>query len=343
MCSVVTYAWIFRNILEEYAKKTDVDISFVDFQLHNFGDRGASSVESAILGGMAHLAVFKGTDNFFALKGMYEVYEKYVKGEIDGNDERRYDGIGYSVPASEHSVHLAWLALRDIMGIDDIEYVVHVLEQNKEFPIVSIVMDTEDIFKMVDKVTKSERIRRILERNNQKLVIRPDSGDHREVLTKILRIIEKNEWPYVENEKGYKVLQNLGIIYGDRINFDTIRTCLDVMIENGYSVSNIVFGCGGFLMQSVNRDTFGFSYKVSEVVINGVRKAVCKCPATSQFKKSLSGRVVTVWNENEQRYEVVEEDKMREYHKDVMHVVFENGEVKRKHSLSDIRKRLGIC
>jgi nicotinamide phosphoribosyltransferase len=325
MCSVVTYAWIFRNILEEYAKKTDVDISFVDFQLHNFGDRGASSVESAILGGMAHLAVFKGTDNFFAIKVVHEVY---------GDD---YSEIAFSVPASEHSVALSWGKEKEL------EYVKHVLEVNKEYPIVSIVMDTYNIYRLVDMVTKDKEIRRMLEENDQKLVIRPDSGDHREVLTKILRIIEKNKWPYVENEKGYKVLQNLGIIYGDRINFDTIRTCLDVMIENGYSVSNIVFGCGGFLMQSVNRDTFGFSYKVSEVVINGVRKAVCKCPVTSQFKKSLSGRVVTVWNENEQRYEVVEEDKMREYHKDVMHVVFENGEVKRKHSLSDIRKRLGIC
>ena len=281
LCSVATKAYEFRKKLEKYGKITDEDISFVDFQLHNFGDRGCTSIEQANLGGMAHLTCFKGTDNFGSLKLTNLIY---------GDD---YEDIGFSVPATEHSIALSWGKEKEL------EYIKHILEVNKNYPIVSIVMDTYNIFNLVDKITKSKEIMDILNINNQKLVIRPDSGNHKEVLSKILKIIENNSWPYEINEKGYKVLQNLGIIYGDKIDFNTIKICLDVMIENEYSTSNIVFGTGGFLMQDINRDTFGFSYKVSEIQVNGIRKAVCKEPVTSKFKKSLKGRVITVWNRNE--------------------------------------------
>lgn len=36
--------------------------SFIDFKLHDFGFRGVSSVETAGIGGAAHLVNFKGTD-----------------------------------------------------------------------------------------------------------------------------------------------------------------------------------------------------------------------------------------------------------------------------------------
>ena len=322
--SITTEVYKFREVLEEYGKNTDEDISFVDFQLHNFGDRGSVGIEGAILGGMAHLTCFKGTDNFFSLKKVSEIY---------GDS---YEEIGFSVPATEHSVALAWGNEKEL------EYVKHVLEVNKDYPIVSIVMDTYNIYKLVDMVTKDEEIRRMLEENGQKLVIRPDSGDHEEVLSKILYIIEKNEWPYVLNEKGYKVLQNLGIIWGDGVNYDTIKKCLDVMINNEYSVSNIVFGCGGFLMQNVNRDTFGFSYKVSEVTIKGKGIPVCKQPVTSSFKKTLAGRVITALNTETGYYETVLEGDIKEYHEDVMNIVFKNGSIKKKFSLNEIRNNLII-
>src|SRR5206468_1878483 len=53
-----------RTILE-FLKLTG-DPKLVDFKLHDFGFRGVSSVESAAIGGAAHLVNFKGTDTLAA-------------------------------------------------------------------------------------------------------------------------------------------------------------------------------------------------------------------------------------------------------------------------------------
>jgi nicotinic acid phosphoribosyltransferase len=64
---------------------------FLDFSLHDFGFRGASSIETSTIGGMAHLLNFKGTDT---LSAAYYAQYKYNNGEP----------VGESIAASEHSV-----------------------------------------------------------------------------------------------------------------------------------------------------------------------------------------------------------------------------------------------
>ena len=66
---------------------TPADISF---KLHDFGARGVSSLESAGIGGAAHLVNFMGTDTIEALLFARRYY--YT------------DMAGFSVPASEHSI-----------------------------------------------------------------------------------------------------------------------------------------------------------------------------------------------------------------------------------------------
>ena len=66
----------------------------IPFKLHDFGARGVSSAESAMLGGMAHLVNFQGTDTMEGLIGA-----------------RRYYGAemaGFSIPAAEHSTMTSW-------------------------------------------------------------------------------------------------------------------------------------------------------------------------------------------------------------------------------------------
>src|SRR3954470_24623686 len=46
----------------------------IDFKLHDFGCRGVSSMESARIGGMAHLVNFKGTDTVPGLVAAREYY-----------------------------------------------------------------------------------------------------------------------------------------------------------------------------------------------------------------------------------------------------------------------------
>jgi nicotinic acid phosphoribosyltransferase len=65
--------------------------NFIDFSLHDFGFRGASSVETSTIGGMAHLLNFRGTDT---LSAAYYAQYKYNDGYP----------VGESIAASEHSV-----------------------------------------------------------------------------------------------------------------------------------------------------------------------------------------------------------------------------------------------
>ena len=58
------------------------------FKLHDFGFRGASSVESAAIGGSAHLVNFKGTDTIAALVAARQYYNCPM--------------AGFSIPAAEH-------------------------------------------------------------------------------------------------------------------------------------------------------------------------------------------------------------------------------------------------
>jgi len=62
----------------------------INFKLHDFGARGVSSLESAGIGGSAHLINFMGTDTIEAL-----LYARRYYGA---------DMAGFSIPASEHSI-----------------------------------------------------------------------------------------------------------------------------------------------------------------------------------------------------------------------------------------------
>lgn len=59
--TVATQSWYIKQLITQYLEKTG-DPSTIDFKLHDFGARGVSSLESAEIGGTAHLVNFKGTD-----------------------------------------------------------------------------------------------------------------------------------------------------------------------------------------------------------------------------------------------------------------------------------------
>jgi nicotinamide phosphoribosyltransferase len=65
--NIATRSYYVKQMLMKYAEKT-MDNPNVDFAFVNFGDRGSSSVESAGIGGVAHLTQFLGTDNFNSIK-----------------------------------------------------------------------------------------------------------------------------------------------------------------------------------------------------------------------------------------------------------------------------------
>jgi nicotinamide phosphoribosyltransferase len=273
-----------KEILLKHWEKTADDVSGVDFAYHNFGDRGSSSVESAAIGGVAHLTQFKGTDNFNCL----EHSNKYYDGKYQG----------FSIPASEHSTVTSW------GRENEFEMIESYLETYKSSPIIACVLDSYDIYNAVSFVTSGAIKGKIESKDYPIFVIRPDSGDPLEVIEKILAILESNGVVRSFNSKGYKVLDKYRIIWGDGITLTTIDQILESTEKWGWSAQNFAFGSGGDLMQNVSRDTLKFAMKCSAIKVNGEWRDVYKDPITDQGKKSIRGRVedsrfVTVFKNGE--------------------------------------------
>lgn len=272
--TVATKSYAVRKMLKKYYEETCDDVTGVEFAYHNFGDRGSSSVESAALGGMAHLTQFSGTDNFNAVAACKKYYG---------------EAYGFSIPASEHSTVTSW-------GKDgEYKMIENYLEKYKSSPIIACVLDSYDIYKAVDFVTSGAMKDKIESKDYPIFVIRPDSGDCIQVIDKIIDIMEKNNVKYTINSKGYAVFDKYRIIWGDGITPKTIDSILDYVTTTEeapkYAASNFAFGSGGDLMQNLNRDTCKFAIKCSAVKIGEKWQDVFKDPITDAGKKSKKGLV----------------------------------------------------
>lgn len=300
---------ICRDALDETAENTDASLAFM---LHDFGARGVSSAESSMIAGMAHIVNFMGTDTVEGIMGVlgyYEpAFEKHLAKTPD-NPKRALINLlkemeaegrplpAFSVEASEHST----MTIQGKEG--EVEQIKVLIDKAKQGRIVSIVSDSYDYFNNVMKVYGDRFKQDILDAGKKggRVVIRPDSGDPVEVITRTLDILaEKFKGECTVNSKGYKVLPPcLRILQGDGIDLDTVKDILDAVKAKGYSAENLVFGMGGGLEQKVNRDDLNFAQKASAARIKGKWHDVFKDPVTADprfVKKSKKGRLSTIWN-----------------------------------------------
>ncbi|VDO39774.1 unnamed protein product [Onchocerca flexuosa] len=154
-----------KLIIARYLHETADSIDGIHFKLHDFGYRGASSVESASIGGAAHLVNFYGTDTIAGL----QLCRKYYAAEM----------AGFSIPAAEHSTITTWKKSGESAAY------LNMLEQ---FPdgSVSVVSDSYDVFHAVSNIWGDELRQYVVDRANKGcVVIRPDSGDPSHVVVKV--------------------------------------------------------------------------------------------------------------------------------------------------------------
>lgn len=322
--TVATLSREIRKVVEDYFTKTVDDTSrgAIDFVLNDFGFRGVSSVESAGLGGSAHLLNFMGSDTVYAsafAKKYYSAQKVY----------------GMSVPATEHSI-------MTLLGKDrEKETFAHVLSA---FPdnITSVVSDSYDIFNAVGELWGTEFKDDILKRNAT-LVIRPDSGDPVQTLLKVFEILF-DKFGATMNTKGYRVLpKQVRVIQGDGVDYHSTKTIYDALTSQKISAENLLLGMGGALLQKVNRDTQKFALKCSYAEIGTEKMEVKKSPVemneegrlTSSFKTSKAGRLKLVKEAG--KFRTVAEPSRGE---DVLQTVFEDGELKKSYTFEEIREHL---
>lgn len=275
--TVATRSFQIKKILKDYLEKSG-DVSGLAFKLHDFGARGVSSLESANIAGAAHLVNFMGTDTATAIIGINNAYPT-----------EKFEMYGFSIPATEHSTITSWGRDNEVKAYKNVTKLF-----GSKYPIYACVSDSYDIFKAAEMWCEmAEEIKA----SGSILVVRPDSGDPVEVLPRLVKTLAKG-FGYTKNDKGYKVLNGVRIIWGDGINEVTISSILRVMVDvMAFSADNFAFGCGGYLLQSVNRDTQKFAMKCSAAMIEGEWVDVFKDPITDSGKTSKKGTVTLYRNE----------------------------------------------
>lgn len=288
------------------------------FKLHDFGARGASSGESAALGGCGHLLSFSGSDTIEALVLARNMYGAAM--------------AGYSIPATEHSVVTAWGESGECAFMEK-------LLDDHPSGLVACVSDSYDLMRAIRDYWGGALRDKVLARDGV-LVVRPDSGEPTEIVPAVIEAL-MDAFGYTATPTGYRLLPpQVRVIQGDGIDRFSTPKVMDTMIARGLAIGNIAFGMGGGLLQKPNRDDFSYAFKVSAIEVGGVWRDVWKDPKTAGgAKTSKKGRVAVAGDgfTGALRHARLDEIAAGD---DQLTPVFENGEILRISTLDEIRARL---
>ena len=332
-----TTAFEYKRLLSKYAGITGSDAEFVQFQAHDFSFRGMSSLQDSAVSGAAHLTSFWGTDTVPAI----DFVEDYYGADVTKSP------VGFSVPATEHSVMCMGEQKQEIQTFKRLI--------NKTYPsgIVSIVSDTWDFWKVITEylaILKDDVMAR-----EGKVVIRPDSGDPIKIICgdKDAPVGSPQYKGAIEclwdvfggttTDKGYKLLdQHIGLIYGDSITLERAEKIVQGLEEKGFASGNVVLGIGSYTYQFATRDNYGFAMKATSGVVNGQRRDIFKDPLTDAGTKKSAKGLLRVEIENS-RYVLYDQQTIAEEEQGELDCVFLNGKLMKEYTLDEIRQRLDVA
>ena len=328
-----TIAHEFRRLLDRFTFQTGAAPEFVQWQGHDFSNRGMSGIYDAAMSGAAHLLSFTGTDTINAIDYLEDYYNADADKEL----------IGGSVAATEHSV------MSSGGKEDEEETYRRLITEVYPTGIVSIVSDTWDFWHVLT-VTARNLKKEIMARNGR-LVFRPDSGDPVKIIVGDTSApVGSPEYKGAveclfdifggtRTDKNYITLDtHVGLIYGDSISLEREQAILQGLKDKGFSSGNIVFGIGSFTYNFCTRDTFGTAIKATYAIVNGDARELFKDPKTDNgIKKSACGLI-----------KVTKEDGhyvMHDHQLDLNDVgefveIFRDSKITHEFTLAEIRERL---
>lgn len=300
----MTVASYSRKVKEMYAKalyETSGSLEGLEWKLHDFGYRGASSEESAEIGGAAHLVNFNGTDTIIA-GALISIHY--------GVEPMGFMG---SVPASEHSVMTSY-------GPEGEARIVGELLERFPTGTLSVVADSYNVYNFVENIVCRQYKDAILERPGT-FVVRPDSNTlrHPNPEDQVLWIYETLWEAFggtVTDQRFMLLNPKVNVLWGDGIGPDGIKKIIDRLVEAGF-VPTFISGMGGGLLQKVSRDDSSFAIKCSAQRRDGEWYNVVKNPL-DQSKRSKSGRFL------DPKYG--------------LETVFENGKVVKRYNFHQVRE-----
>jgi nicotinamide phosphoribosyltransferase len=316
--TVATISRECKKVIANYLAQTSESLDGLPFKLHDFGCRGVSSMESAGIGGAAHLVNFMGTDTVPALV----VARKYYGENM----------AGYSIPAAEHSTITSWGRNDELAAFNNML---------TQYPsgLVAVVSDSYDIYNACTNLWGGKLKTQVIGRNGC-VVVRPDSGEPTETVPEILRRLW-TAFGGTTNSKGHKLLDpHIRVIQGDGVNLGSIGAILEAVKKAGFSTDNLAFGMGGALLQQLNRDTQRFAFKASHVVVNGEGRDVYKQPVTDSGKTSKRGKFSLIHGGDGSIQTVPYSNYYGE--EDMLRVVLENGVSYNNSTLAEIRAKASL-
>lgn len=303
-----------------FDRSVDPDASWkLESRLHDFGARGVGCPEQQIVSGCAHLLNFSGSDTIAA--------SYYIKKYL--NNGRH---IGESIPATEHSVMTSYPL--------EIEAVLNMLQKNGK-GVFATVGDSYSWDNFLHYVVPA--CSNIHKHNGGFWVVRPDSGDPIECVIQGLKALD-NTFGAIVNNKGYRVINNAGIIQGDGIDIHILKQIIHNVLAAGYSAENVAFGMGGGLLRKHNRDTMSFATKLCQITDSKGTRVVWKHPKTDASKDSLPGYTQVNYKGNiPMVYPQVATWEDRRYEHDLLQPVWDYGPVKGAFDTFDtIRTRAAV-
>ena len=268
--TVATHSRAIRKFLKKlYDETVDPMMHWtLDYRLHDFGARGATTGEQAMLGGAGHLINFNGTDTMEAVWLLKKMYGMAVK------------DIACSIPAAEHSTVTMWGPGR----MDERRALENMIRQFGKMPMFAFVSDSYDYKGLIDDVWCNQDVIAKIREGGAIPVVRPDSGDPKEM---VLYALDKLQGAWgVNTWGGYKVLNGVAVIQGDGMDYNKIQDLYKAVVDEGFSPQNVAVGMGGGLLQKFNRDDMSWSMKCYQAQINGNWINIMKNPKTDAGKKA---------------------------------------------------------
>lgn len=296
-----------RAITPIFHETSDIPHLVLPYAVNDFGLRGATFFEGAIMGGMAHLVHFEGSDNMPASRHLKNFYG--------------YKGRAKSVWATEHSVATVYGP-----GRGEYEYVIAQLSQHTDM-IKSIVIDSYDADNFMQNIVGSDEIKRLIKAHTGRIVWRNDSEDPLRQVVKYSDVLGAH-FGFDMNNKGYKVIkENQGMIQGDGMTEESIPKLFLDYTRTGWAADNLVTGSGGGLLeQNLTRDTNRWAVKASYGERNGVPFDIRKTPKTDMTKQSKGG-LLKLHSKGTTIESSKETPEQFAGYTDMMQPVFNNGEV----------------
>lgn len=325
--TVATRSYTIKNIiLEALEKSSDDPKAEINFKLHDFGSRGVSSQESAMIGGAAHLVNFAGSDT--------------VAGILCANRYYNCRMAAFSIPAAEHSSITSWGKENEVEAYRNM-----LTQFAKPGSLLAVVSDSYNLWNACEHLW-GEALKDELIKSGATVVIRPDSGHPATVVLKTAELLASKFGTKI-NKKGFKVLNNVRILQGDGIDEHSIKEILSTLLNAGFSATNIAFGMGGALLQQINRDTQKFAMKCSHIYRGTESVDVFKDPVTDDGKRSKAGRLDLIVTRNQKdltkfTYTTVNIGDNPQHPYSEMRIVYENGEILIDDTLENIRSRATI-